>query len=277
MAEFCPAGSLCLEAVNSDINDDYLISTPFDCPSGSYCLKGAISVIGSGLCPVGFYCPANSQTPIPSPAGSFTGNLGSVDSSQCSPGTFQLLEKSASCDACPSGYECKERGTEMPGICGVGYYRSAMEANICSLCPKGTFSFERSAKDYLECLECPAGRICEVEGLKNITETAACTDGRVCFSGTGAKKQFDCPQGYFCPTETTGDTMFDNPCNKGFYCKAQTGESTKTRDNCPQTYYCPPGTGIYDYTLDPLNYDNWENDAPTRCPRGTGNDNSDTK
>jgi len=40
---------------------------------------------------------------------------------------------------------------------------------------------------------------CEVEGLKNITETAACTDGRVCFAGTGAKMQFDCPQGYYCP------------------------------------------------------------------------------
>jgi hypothetical protein len=99
----------------------------------------------------------------------------------------------------------------------------------------------------------------------------------VCFSGTGAKKQYDCPQGYFCPPQTTGETMYDNPCNQGFYCKAQTGESTKTRDNCPQTYYCPPGTGIYDYTPDPTDYSNWKNDAPTRCPRGTGNDNSDTK
>jgi ferredoxin-like protein FixX len=37
------------------------------------------------------------------------------------------------------------------------------------MCPKGTFSFERAAKDYLDCLECPAGRICEVEGLTNLT------------------------------------------------------------------------------------------------------------
>jgi hypothetical protein len=144
-------------------------------------------VIGSGLCPIGYYCPLNTEMPLPSEPGSFTGNLGSVEASKCSPGTFQLDYKSAYCDMCPSGYECKERGTIMPTICGVGYYRSATEANICSMCPKGTFSFERSAKDYLECLECPAGRICEVEGLKNITESAACTDGRVCFSGTGAR------------------------------------------------------------------------------------------
>jgi hypothetical protein len=90
MAELCPGGMLCLEAVNTDQIDEYLISTPFQCPSGSYCFEGASSVIGSGLCPLGFYCPSNSTTPIPSPPGSFTGNLGSVGSSQCSPGSYQL-------------------------------------------------------------------------------------------------------------------------------------------------------------------------------------------
>ena len=78
-------------------------------------------------------------------------------------------------------------------MCGLGYYRSAIASNICSSCPKGTFMFERGAKDYLDCIECPAGRICEVEGIKNITETMGCTDGRVCYSGTGAKGQVDCP------------------------------------------------------------------------------------
>jgi len=41
LADFCNPGTLCLEAVNSDIPDNYLISTPFPCPSGSYCLAGA--------------------------------------------------------------------------------------------------------------------------------------------------------------------------------------------------------------------------------------------
>jgi len=94
---------------------------------------------------------------------------------------------------------CKDRGTDMPDVCPVGTYRSVIESNICSLCPKGTFSFERSAKDYLDCHECPPGRICESEGLKNITATAPCTDGRVCFSGSGARNQLSCPEGYYCP------------------------------------------------------------------------------
>lgn len=71
--------------------------------------------------------------------------------------------------------------------------------------------------------------------------------------------------------------MYDNPCAKGFYCKTQTGNSTKYQNNCPQTYFCPLGTGVYNYTTSPTDYDNWEKDAPTRCPRGTGNDNTDTK
>lgn len=58
-AAYCPPGYLCLEGVSVDETrvDAYLISTPFVCASGSYCLRGAQSVIGSGLCPVGFYCP----------------------------------------------------------------------------------------------------------------------------------------------------------------------------------------------------------------------------
>jgi hypothetical protein len=63
----------------------------------------------------------------------------------------------------------------------------------------------------------------------------------------------------------------------GFFCREGTGESTKTRDNCPQTYYCPKGTGVYQYSSDYEDYSNWEADAPTRCPQGTGRDSMDTK
>ena len=71
--------------------------------------------------------------------------------------------------------------------------------------------------------------------------------------------------------------MFNNPCLEGFFCRPGTGASTRTRDNCPQTYFCPAGSGAYNYVTDYTNYDNWESDAPTRCPRGTGDDGSDTK
>ncbi len=165
---------------------------------------------------------------------------------------------------------CRNRGTSIPEVCPVGSYRSVIESNICSLCPKGTFAFERGNKDYLECQECPPGRICELEGLRNITETAPCSDGLVCFSGTGARRSILCPEGYYCPEQTTGESMYASQCEGGFFCRQGTGLSTKTRDNCPQTYYCPPGSGVYNYVLDYKDYSNWRDDAPTRCPRGSG-------
>ena len=165
----------------------------------------------------------------------------------------------------------------MPTVCPIGFYRSVVQATRCLQCPKGTFSFERGIQDYLGCQECPPGRSCEEEGLRNVTQTAPCTDGQVCLSGTGARKQIPCPEGYYCPEQTSASTMYANQCEAGFFCRVGTGEASKTRDNCPQTYYCPPGSGVYDYQSNYLDYSNWRGDAPTRCPIGTGVDGSDTK
>lgn len=274
----CPGGKLCLEGVNTEeFGDNYYITEPFVCPPGSYCLQGAGTVLGSGLCPVGFFCPPRTEFPSPTPPGSYSGNYGATNYTLCSPGTFQLEYEQDRCDYCPAGYKCDDRGTDMPTICPVGNYRSVIEANRCLQCPKGTFSYERGVQDYLGCLECPAGRTCEEEGLRNVTMTAPCTDGQVCFSGTGARKQLNCPEGYFCPEQTSDVTMFANQCMAGFFCRSGTGDASKTRDNCPQTYYCPPGTGVYDYQANFTDYSNWRGDAPTRCPQGTGVDGSDTK
>ena len=48
-------------------------------------------------------------------------------------------------------------------------YRSVIQSNVCLACPRGTFNFERGARDMLECLECPPGRICDTEALYNIS------------------------------------------------------------------------------------------------------------
>ena len=159
----CPGGFLCLEGVYTNTADSYLISTPFPCPIGSYCLKGSDSVIGTALCPIGFFCGINTEFPKEAEPGEFTGNPGAVEAQKCQPGTFALGKKSARCTQCPNGYECKDKGTSTPTICKTGFYRSITESNVCSACPKGTFSFERGIRDILECNECPAGRICENE------------------------------------------------------------------------------------------------------------------
>ena len=166
-----------MEGVNTYEVDNYLVSTPFGCPIGSYCLVGSDLVIGSGLCPIGYFCPAQTEFLEPAPPRSYTGNFGAVGASLCTPGTFQLFFTGSKCERCPSGYECQLRGTSMPSICPIGSYRSVIESNVCQLCPKGTFAFERGVMDFLGCNECPTGRICEEDGLRNITMTARCTDG----------------------------------------------------------------------------------------------------
>lgn len=53
---------------------------------------------------------------------------------------------------CPSGYMCEKVGTSTPIICPVGRFRDVMQPSpVCTLCPKGTFAFERGTKDPLEC------------------------------------------------------------------------------------------------------------------------------
>ena len=79
----CPGGKLCLEGVNTDGDGDWYVTTPFDCPTGSYCLTQADTVIGSGLCPIGFFCPAKTEIPYPTPPGSYSGNFGATNYTLC--------------------------------------------------------------------------------------------------------------------------------------------------------------------------------------------------
>jgi len=86
--QLCPGGKLCLEGVGLTEMDPYLITSPFTCPAGSYCLRGSESVIGTGLCPIGYYCPEQTAYPNPTKPGTFSGNYGAIEASMCSPGTF---------------------------------------------------------------------------------------------------------------------------------------------------------------------------------------------
>ena len=110
--QICPGGWLCLEGVYTNDEDDidgYIISTPFDCPKGSYCLVGSDLVIGSGLCPIGYFCSDRTEFPVSAPAGFYTGNFGAVEAAKCTPGTFQLYSTGSKCNRCPAGYMCKLR------------------------------------------------------------------------------------------------------------------------------------------------------------------------
>ena len=81
-AQLCPGGLLCLVAVNTAEVGGGISSTPYPCPSGSYCLIAADSVIGTALCPIGYYCPKETTYPRPSSPASSTENFGAVLSTE---------------------------------------------------------------------------------------------------------------------------------------------------------------------------------------------------
>ena len=225
-ADLCPGGYFCLEGVYTDDFDANSISTPFEWPGGSYCLPGSGTVIGTGFCPAGFYCPEGSELAIPTPPGSFTPTAGSIEAIKCYPGYFTLNEQSTACSRWPNGFQCKGTGTSWPTICPVGNYRSSSESNACSLCPVGTFSFDRGVKDESECIFWPAGRICSATGLSNITLSDYWSDGSIWGVGTGANSIITCPKGFFWPAKTGTDEMYNNMWPPGFYCDSGTGDGS---------------------------------------------------
>ena len=53
----CPGGYFCLQGVYTDTDPSDLTTTPYTCPGGSYCMPGSGTVIGTGFCPAGNFCP----------------------------------------------------------------------------------------------------------------------------------------------------------------------------------------------------------------------------
>ena len=202
-----------------------------------------------GFWPAGFYWPAGSSSPIPTPKGKFTPTPGSISPIEWYPGYFTLNVQSTSCLKCPNGFQCKGTGTSWPTICPVGDYRSSSESNACSLCPVGTFSFTRGAKDESEWLQCPEGRLWTQAGLTNVTQSTSWSDGSICNTASGARSTISCPIGFYCPSGTGISEMYNNMCPAGFYCNSGTGDGSKYNKKCPEGYYCPQATEAFsDFT-----------------------------
>jgi hypothetical protein len=108
--------------------------------------------------PVGAKCPSNFVASSVNgrtfcafcTQGSYKGTKGVCD--PCPGGTYQDLEASTKCKACPAGSYCKG-GTAMPEPCSPGSYSSKAAAASCALCPKNTFASSAGAK---KCAKCPA-------------------------------------------------------------------------------------------------------------------------
>lgn len=110
-----PPGKACpTEASTSD-------SSIQDCQEGYYCRLGAPSVTPTEIscsgddrtaclpgskCPIGYYCPSGSSTPLGCPLGTTGSKEGATSDSDCSP--------------CPAGLFCPPGGGQFP--CDAGFY-----------------------------------------------------------------------------------------------------------------------------------------------------------
>jgi hypothetical protein len=113
-AILCPGGLLCLQGVStltvpvdpetSNSKEKVLSSLPQACPRGSYCLRGSNQVIGTDLCPPGYYCPSQSVYPEATQPGSYASNFGSIRQQKCGYDQFQIDSRSTACKLCPSGF-----------------------------------------------------------------------------------------------------------------------------------------------------------------------------
>ena len=178
------------------------------CPAGSYCATPA--VVPPTTCPAGSYCPGGVTAFIPCVQGSFSNVIGLSACPICSLGTFGNATGATVCTDCPFGYKCPTFGTTAPILCAAGYYAYA-KFDTCYECPRGKYG---SVPGTQWCSTCAAGTYTSAYAS---TSCLSCTKGY--FSNiTGMSACASCPAGTF--GNTTAATMCFN-CNAGSFASEQ--------------------------------------------------------
>ena len=182
--------TLCTGGFYCDSPNSTDVSGP--CDAGYFCRTGSDSRIPSGLnkgdagiCPLGHFCPAHTDSPKACPAGTYNNQTGLTSEDQCR--------------QCPEGYYCEQNGLPWPsGQCEAGFYcsggsntsRPDTVTSTGGPCPAGSY--------------CPEGsslpRPCEAGTYTSISIQVNCTD---------------CPPGYYCLPGATNIT----DCPTGKYTK----------------------------------------------------------
>lgn len=226
----CTAGQICSHTT--------LTAPDKDCDAGFYCPAGTVfsrttesctadpcevttstNIIPSGKtravkCPAGSYCPPQSATHTPCPAGTYN----------TVPGQREL----ASCLACPAGKHCTGTGnTEPDGKCSAGYYCVAGSDSITKTASDaGHFSIAGAAIQT----KCSPGTYQTAIGQSSCT---ICELGHHC-PGFGNSVNTDCPAGFYCPLGSDRPT----PCPAGTYRATTLGEKVAHCTACDAGSYC---------------------------------------
>lgn len=245
----CEAGHYCDDnatSITTMMND-------MICPAGLECLPGRSTVpdLINDKCRLGHYCLRGNIDPLPTPCpkGTFNGQYGLAELSQCQQCTpeFYCIPDGLTTPSgpCPGGYFCP-LGTAEPDTlpCPIGFYRNGSA--------KATFQ---------DCTVCISGFYCDQEGL---AEPISCPAGYFCVAGSTTKQSCPlgtysnslelrrstdcapCPGGYYC--DGWGRTSPTGPCDAGFYCRERAYTSAPpeglTGGACPAGGYCPARSAV---------------------------------
>ena len=213
-------------------------TTPIACPAGKYNdLQNQDAESDCKVCGAGFYCPLASTNPVNCAAGSYRGSEGGVSQD--------------SCTVCPTGNYCPI-GSINPTNCTAGTYEpttAGTSLSSCLACPPGDYcpkatttpiqclagSYRGSTGGVSQgsCTACPSGNFCPVGSV----DPTNCSISTYRASG-GAVASTDCltcPVGQFCPTATTAPTS----CAAGTY-RSSTGAGAQSDcTECPIGNFCP--------------------------------------
>ena len=176
----------------------------------------------TSLCPVGYYCPADTTVPVPCPASTYRDIEGAATVSDCFPCTagYYCPEASASptacpassyrgtpngaalvdCSLCPPGSYCPSAALTAPILCKAGTFSSVNGSTNCSACATGTFSTTQGLTS--ECSSCSAGSYCPT-----VTSIAPCPAHTNSTFGANSQLGCRCLSGYLCSYNKQVDSL----------------------------------------------------------------------
>ena len=171
------------------------------CDPGYYCTSGSTSKT-QFECPVNYYCPKNTSTPLSCPSGFFTNdkiNIDLTDCDPCPPGKFCVddADGNRAMLDCSEGFICTggsntpvpEYSSGMGYVCPAGFFCNAGD-KYENPCNEGTFQQATRASN---CTICPAGFFCPEKGMNY---TKICPKGQYCIKGSDFSGE-PCPVGKY--------------------------------------------------------------------------------
>ena len=290
----CPPGSYCPEGsafpfqcpMGMYCNDSQLSEPTGSCNAGYWCNGSATTPSPFGSeCPPGYYCPSGTPIPTPCPVGRFTSNFGSMSETECllcTPGYYCSQPGLPTEEGrCTEGYYCPS-GTSDPtpdnSTCPVGHY-CPLGVDIPIVCPPGSYQDEPVSES---CKTCPTGFFCNsfetntacIESTLGIITPSPCPEGYYCPENTSSMTQYPCPEGTFSDRANLGIETDCIACLPGMYCFSPA--QTAPTGICSAGYVCfagavvpTPTDGVTGWPCPEGEYCPAGSNAGMYCPPGT--------